>query len=111
MQHKQIRRHDLLDQDSLQDSFGGGNYQRHPSLPPSGPSANQHLWFDTAGGTEDGDDPEEQHRLHDGDELDDPSPPNEVNENDDLREEVSPLSNLGQLQSALPEIPAAGSKE
>ena len=113
VQHKQIRRGDSQDQDSLQDSFSGGNYQRYPSLPPSGPNANQQLWFDTARSADQDDDESPEHQLqeHDDghdDELDDTSPQRgEIGDsnNDDYHEQASPLANLSQLQNALPEIP------
>jgi RNA recognition motif-containing protein len=115
VQHKQIRRQDLLDQDSLQDSFGG-NYQSYPSLPPSGPNANQHLWFDTARSTELSDESQEQQELEQDDvgaDLDDTSPPrDEVGGADtDDNKQASPLANFSQLQNALPDIPGNGSQE
>jgi hypothetical protein len=53
VQHKQIPRQEFHDLDALQDCGGssssGMNLPRqYPSLPPSGPNATQHLWFDTA---------------------------------------------------------------
>jgi hypothetical protein len=115
VQHKQIRRQDLNDQDSLQDSFGGGNYQRYglSSLPPSGPNANQHVWFDNAHGMASGEGslehPQQQSRQDDDSGMDGKSSPTGdvgggVNINDN--EQASPLANLSQLQNALPDIPA-----
>ena len=115
VQHKQIRRQDLQDQDSLQDNFGGDSYQRYPSLPPSGPNANQHLWFDTARSADADDDesPEHHESEHDNDaELNNTlQPRGEIGDNDDLHDKASPLSNLGQLKDALPDIPGNGSSE
>lgn len=118
VQHKQIRRQDLSDQDSLQDGFGGGSYQRYSmsSLPPSGPNANQHIWFDTARGMESLDDTPESHHQqlleqdsvagHDG-----KSSSGGDLASEDNSEQASPLANLSQLQNALPDIPGNGSSE
>jgi len=111
VQHKQIRRQDLHDRDSQ--DFGGPNmdsgYQRDfPStLPPSGPSANQNLWFEREEASADDNRPEVS---PDGD--DNQAPPGEhsgsgTNSNE-VNEQASPLANFDGLHNALPDIAGKG---
>jgi RNA recognition motif-containing protein len=122
VQHKQIRRHDLLDQDSLHDSLNSsGNFQRYP-LPPSGANASQSLWFDPTQIEEDGEDmPQHRNEVEEviviatEREVDDPAQPNAVLEiksniveptgTDQRIDQLSPLATIGQLQNTLPDIP------
>ena len=93
MQHKQIRRNDLQDDDGLNDGFNTSvNYQVDPSLPSTVPD-----WY--ASSSLEGEDG----ILNDDDENTHPS---EVEERPDI--DQSALSTIGQLKNTLPDIPGHG---
>jgi hypothetical protein len=112
VQHKQIRRNDLQDDDGLQDSFGStcsANFQRDPTLPPTGPPQTQ--WYASHNIDENEEAPSNHVEVIGGVELerDDrelrhPSSI-EVSPNDS---EESPLATIGQLENSLPDIPGRG---
>jgi len=126
VQHKQIRRQDLHDRDPLDNYAGGGppemdaNYQRDfPStLPPSGPGANQNLWFEQGAPGAGGDDEQHPEASPDGGAGGDAAtggdraPAGTIsddNNNNINHEEDSPLANFDQaLHKALPDIAGKG---
>lgn len=118
MQHKQIRRHyDVDDHTSQQDNYGGSP-DFSSALPPSGAGTNQDLWFDSASSAApvDGSSAaaEQQPAL--------PSPGNDGVETSGevfsgganisgTEQTTSALASIGQMQSALPDIPGKSSPE
>ena len=110
VQHKQIRRMDLLDRD-LQDDFGAhvdSNYSKDfPSaLPPSGPNATQNLWFEREAPSGDSEVTPDS-GGGDGDVPPGDLPASETNK-DEAVDQVSPLANFEGLQNALPDIAGKG---
>jgi len=119
VQHKQIRQKDLQDRDNAQhEGYGaseGNNFQRTQfgsSLPPSGPMASQNLWYDSRKTPPNAEGPQDATgcKQDEGTEMTSTSTAGEtplgLSNN-----ESSPLASLGQLQSALPEVPGNSTPE
>jgi hypothetical protein len=112
VQHKQIRSKDFDDRDasgSYGVTHGDGSYQESQytsALPPSGPGANQNLWYDDHQIPADGEGGETPGRQDEAIDFPNTSVGGEPSSAlTSGNEASSPLESLGKLQSALPEVP------
>lgn len=112
VQHKQIRSKDSDDRDasgSYGVIHGDGSYQESQytsALPPSGPGANQNLWYDDHQIPADGEGGETPGRQDEAIDFPNTSVGGEPSSAlTSGNEASSPLESLGKLQSALPEVP------
>ncbi|GKY96869.1 hypothetical protein MPSEU_000646000 [Mayamaea pseudoterrestris] len=112
VQHKQIRPKDLhSDRDEDERGFGmppiGGNFSQFSSssLPPSGPMANQLLWYGARK-------PQDGNILKEGNPDDGSNLTNNAGADNSLQYgpvESGGLANMGSLQNALPDVAGNGS--